>query len=517
MRRRAAASARHAAVAVNAPAAARPALRPVARRCAAAEAAVELGGIDDLRQQLAELKRRLKAIEETHDREAVLHNDLEYFSRREVSALDFEKLLRFADCTAEQLVAFAQFVRDEVLIRLAKTRRAMEELPYGLSHMPSIKLVMTWYEESFRNVRDSVHPTSLAEIDALLPALSRILSRHAATLQTVARGVFELKSAMKTASEASGWSERDLSILKKSADGSDSVAEVLMSRFPLLQASLDRFYTRRTGVRFLIAHLLDLCFVTSLRNKWQLPGSRGSDLFYGKRPGTPGYYYGYDPNAFVGIICKEMHVDRIVRIAVDSVIEQARAVLGGCPEIGVHVHAIKPITHIPHTVYTMATELLKNAVRAVADRHGFGEPGKGPPLVNIHVCVSEDRHLTLKVADQGGGIPRSKLSKVMGYLYTTAPQPLYCIVDSTRIEEATGVECLVGDSPGGVGSLPFSGYGYGLPITRQLAEYYQGEFELISQEGVGSDAFVYLPPLERCREHTGHFRRSHQQGTLAWV
>lgn len=83
--------------------------------------------------------------------------------------------------------------------------------------------------------------------------------------------------------------------------------------------------------------------------------------------------------------------------------------------------------HLSHIVF----ELLKNSLRAVVERFGAeyedrivedASPGGGstggyPPIKVIVVEGSED--ITIKISDEGGGIPRSAIPLIWTYMYTT--------------------------------------------------------------------------------------------------
>jgi hypothetical protein len=68
-----------------------------------------------------------------------------------------------------------------------------------------------------------------------------------------------------------------------------------------------------------------------------------------------------------------------------------------------------------------------------------------------------------QVSDEGGGIPRSGLSRIWTYLYSTAHSPLE--------------EMAKDGGDGGDGPAVLAGYGYGLPISRLYARYFGGDLQ----------------------------------------
>ncbi|KAF7495679.1 [Pyruvate dehydrogenase (acetyl-transferring)] kinase [Sarcoptes scabiei] len=130
-----------------------------------------------------------------------------------------------------------------------------------------------------------------------------------------------------------------------------------------------------------------------------------------------------------------------------------------------------PVTlvYTPSHLYHILFELYKNAMRAVVELHGDGSDI--PPIKTVIVKSHED--VTIKISDKGGGIPRSLRDVLFHYMYSTAPKP----------------------SASGIDSAPLAGFGYGLPISRLYARYFQGDLMISSMEGYGTDAIVYLKVL----------------------
>lgn len=66
-------------------------------------------------------------------------------------------------------------------------------------------------------------------------------------------------------------------------------------------------------------------------------------------------------------------------------------------------------------------------------------------------CRHGPQDVTIKVSDEGGGIPRSGMPRVWTYMYTTAKLPPAILDD----------DYMQGDF-----KAPLAGFGYGLPLSR---------------------------------------------------
>lgn len=117
----------------------------------------------------------------------------------------------------------------------------------------------------------------------------------------------------------------------------------------------------------------------------------------------------------------------------------------------------------------MVFELFKNAMRATMEHHA--DQGVYP-AIRVHVTLGNE-DLTVKMSDRGGGVPLRKIDRLFNYMYSTAPRP--------RVETSR--------------AAPLAGFGYGLPISRLYARYFQGDLKLYSLEGYGTNAIIYIKAL----------------------
>ncbi|XP_014033968.1 pyruvate dehydrogenase kinase, isozyme 4 [Salmo salar] len=228
----------------------------------------------------------------------------------------------------------------------------------------------------------------------------------------------------------------------KEAFGSDPVTNQNVQYF------LDRFYMSRISTRMLM--------------------NQHSLIFDGSaNPAHPKH---------IGTIDPDCDVTEVVKDAFDSSKMLCEQYYLTSPEIDItQVNAKGPdqplrIVYVPSHLYHMLFELFKNAMRATVETH---ETALHLPPVKVRVSLgSED--LTIKISDRGGGVPLRKIERLFSYMYSTAPSPVD--IDNSR-------------------NAPLAGFGYGLPISRLYAKYFQGDLQLYSMEGYGTSAVIYLKAL----------------------
>jgi len=206
-----------------------------------------------------------------------------------------------------------------------------------------------------------------------------------------------------------------------------------------------------------------------------------------------GQYCEYDGDK-KGRIRRGLVVADVAKKAAERATMMCRDKFNVAPDIIVEGNTGFKLTYVQSHLHHILFELLKNSARAVVEQH-LGEDGavrrkrlrlssKGhlgsnalPPVRVVIAGGKED--CVVKVSDEGGGIPRSALGKIWSYQYTTA-----------KAEDKTGNEGNVSFRDN------FFGVGYGVPIARVFARYFAGDLHIISTEGWGTDAYVYLHRLE---------------------
>jgi len=276
------------------------------------------------------------------------------------------------------------FLKREMPVRFAHRARDLSMLPYGLSDMPSIQSVKTWYEQSFEEVLSVPDDDDMG----LKTSLSAIYNRHQDTLVMIAKGLYEFQR-----------SAEGKRVLEGGRDLSDLVD---------IHNYFDRFFLSRIGIRILIGHYLEL--------------QREQEADY------------------VGLVCRKTSAAKVAKAAAEDARYMCDRHFGDAPKVEFLGRTDLTFPYVPSHLYYILFELLKNSMRAVVEHRGINDM----PDIRIVIADGEDNEdIVIRISDFGGGIPRSISSKVFSYLFTTAhdafPEHLENLEDFGRENPLAGL------------------------------------------------------------------------------
>uniref|UniRef100_K3X8C8 Protein-serine/threonine kinase n=1 Tax=Globisporangium ultimum (strain ATCC 200006 / CBS 805.95 / DAOM BR144) TaxID=431595 RepID=K3X8C8_GLOUD len=386
-------------------------------------------------------------------------DEIKELAQNQPTPLSLRQMKTYAAADDKLRLVSASFLHKELQIRFARAIVELSDLPIGLNETASVKKAIDVYSNELKLLK-SMNPPSTPEEDLIFTeAIKKAKGRGTNLVPLICGGLNEMK-------------QTDLG---NSALKLVSVQDDIKDR-------LDTFFLSRIGIRMLIGQ-----HVESL----------------GK----------------VGGRVELVDVEATVKSACERASKLCIKYFGQAPEVEISMAAptaAAPFIYVESHLHHMVFEIVKNSMRAtveyhnglqhkkpgrlnrleqvmngdskqlgfalpkVEDVHGvtifpdvrkYRRPGELPPI-QIVICQGQE-DVTIKVDDEGGGVPRSKWSKLWHYDYTTSPP--YPSRDSYGFQSFR---------------QQFSGGGYGLPIARLFARYFGGEVTFISLEGSGSSAFI---------------------------
>jgi len=314
------------------------------------------------------------------------------------------------------------FLKKELPVRFANVMKEMNLLPATLLQMPSVQILQGAYADSFRDLIEFEGNKENAEtMRQYLAALVEIESRCEETVKIMAQGVLELKESHHV----------------------DKQTETSIQYF------LDRFYMSRISLKMLLnQHIL---------------------LFDGTHP---------EGTKMVGMIHRKCNVGNVIKEAFEEAAILCEKTYTVAPELQLKIHNsvdkakrgkvnTAPIlmSYPPRQLKFILVELFKNSMRATVETKGV----IAIPPIEVLVAKGET-DVSIKISDQGGGIPHIVTQRMFHYLYSTAPRPTMRPTDMAAL----------------------AGYGYGLPMSKLYARYFHGDLIVNSLDGYGTDAIVYL-------------------------
>lgn len=419
---------------------------------------------------------------------------IKHYSNFPATGVSLRQMVQFGEKpSVGTLFRASQFLAEELPIRLAHRVQELNSLPDGLNDMPSVKKVADWYAQSFEEITTLPRPELSKEIRERLlkpgkfngKGTSAMLSentpnpsieegQYASMVHNPVKKVQSARRYFALVDDNGDWPpdlhaynnrfSNTLKLIKRRHDSvvttmAQGILEYKRKRQRLqidnnIQSFLDRFYMSRIGIRMLIGQHIAL-----------------TDQSHHRDP------------TYVGIICTKTNVRDLAQEA----IENARFVcedhygLFEAPRIQLVCNPNLNFMYVPGHLSHMLFETLKNSLRAVVETHG--QDKQEFPVTKV--IVAEGREdITIKVSDEGGGIPRSAIPLVWTYMYTTVDRTPNLDPDFDKSDF----------------KAPMAGFGYGLPISRLYARYFGGDLKLISMEGYGTDVYLHLNRLSSSSE-----------------
>ncbi|KAL8280897.1 hypothetical protein RQP46_006576 [Phenoliferia psychrophenolica] len=365
------------------------------------------------------------------------------------------------------LLRASQFLAEELPIRLAHRVKELDELPHNLAKMPSIEKVKKWYAESFEELVNFPKPElppsllealskSSLEASAIIPESTPnpSLPEHMKPRPVPGKGA---NARQKLTAQHRYYSDPDASI-KWPPEVHD-----YNERFTKVLSNIKR---RHDPVVTTIAQGILEFKKESKEGRIDRSIQTFLDRFYMSRI----------------VICTKTNVHQIAREAIENASWVCEEHFGLFKPPPVQLVCPKDLTfmYVPSHLNHMLFEILKNSLRAVVETHGV-DCEDYPPVKVIVAEGNED--ITIKISDQGGGIPRTAVPLVWTFMYTTAsPENLDSNLHSLDVRS------------------PMAGLGYGLPIARLYAQYFGGNLKLIPMEGYGTDVYLHLSRLSSSSE-----------------
>ncbi|KAI8882532.1 hypothetical protein K501DRAFT_221069, partial [Backusella circina FSU 941] len=413
-----------------------------------------------------------------------VYEKIKHFARFPQTAVSLRQMVMFGQKPAPAIFFKAsQFLHEELPIRLAHRVKELDELPSGLCDMPSIIKVKNWYAQSFEDLIDLPPPDLSNEVKTsfrnavkgtpesttpIIPNLAipqlnpdssyniaaNLSHKYFNNLEHIDCGPAIISYTDSFVKTIEGIKRRHDPVVTTMAQG---VMEYKQSKRASMidsdiQQFLDRFYMSRIGIRILIGQHSAL-------------------------------YRGPFMKNYVGVICTKTNIKEIAQDAIANArfICEDNYGLFKAPEVRMFCPSDIEFMYVPSHLNHMVFELLKNSLRAVVERFGVDYEDEYPPIKLIIAHGKED--ITIKISDEGGGLPRSGIPMVWTYMYTTAQaQELEPEFNKSEFK------------------APMAGFGYGLPISRLYARYFGGDLKLISMEGYGTDAYLHLNRLSNSDE-----------------
>ncbi|CEL52456.1 [3-methyl-2-oxobutanoate dehydrogenase [lipoamide]] kinase, mitochondrial OS=Bos taurus GN=BCKDK PE=2 SV=1 [Rhizoctonia solani AG-1 IB] len=296
--------------------------------------------------------------------------------------------------TPESVLESASYVLTELPRRLVQRVRALDGLPFIVGMNPFIMRTHKLYHSSFERLATFPEVKNLEDNDEFSRELEKLVEMHSNDIPTIAKGFQECSKYLNQ--------ERISSFLDLSIRGRIAVRLIAEQHI-----ALSRAVREHSGRRL---------------DKKQSIGE-------------------------VGVASANCVPADMVRMCAAFVSELCEATLGATPPLVIDGIVDTKFTYVPVHIEYILTEILKNSYRATVEHHQkLGKRSMhdlppvtvtiAPPMAPSSTIIdnedpaatsdkdrssgSSPSYLSIRVRDEGGGVPPTNLSRIFSYAFTTA-------------------------------------------------------------------------------------------------
>lgn len=387
---------------------------------------------------------------------------LDTYASQESKRVTIRQLCVFGrNMSIEKLLKSANYLRQELPVRLSHRIRDFQSLPFIVGTNPHLERIYGLYWAAFEQLRKVPFINSLDENLEYCLLIKKLLMDHGVVIPLLAMGLAESSRYMSTRSVDRFMNE-------------------------MLRSRISRRVLAEQHIRLSEQLALD----------------------------------GTVEEGWIGMVNTQISGSETVRKCATVVQDMFRAMYPQVPAIQVDGDLEVCFTYIPEHVEYIIVEMLKNSVKATVERHLSSS--SSAPLPAIRVTIASSQHdITFRISDCGGGLPTNVASSPLpssaslslsssqpSQSSTALPMPInhfskpltappprdifsFSRMHSPSIRQVPQFTLTTTDHDAGA----LLNLGLGLPMSKVYANYWGGTLGLVSMEGWGVDVYIKVGRL----------------------
>lgn len=344
------------------------------------------------------------------------------------------RLLRSSTPELRNRLWLAQWLQEQLPIRLSRRIEDLIRLPHVVVSIPQINAVLGAYVETFESVSSHKPVRGEEHEESFLRLIQDQLQKHHSGTRLVAEGFREVRRQYPS---------------------------IRLDEF------LDTHFTTRIATRILMDNYVEM--------------RSPKDGFMGA------VCRGMRPMDVVGELASEL-----VELTTELYGLAPEVVYRGSPDI---ILDYIP-RHVKYMVRELLKNAFRATAEKHLSREQQGSRGSDIPPIVVELQQA-DNHVIIKISDQGGGMSKRVQRDAWQYGWTTVRSSGSGNEVSMFAEESCSWDRTHEDNDAAPKiRSELAGFGFGLPLTRMHAQYFGGDVFLQSFPGYGTDLYLVLAHLD---------------------